>query len=122
MFCQPDQSQVCTTERARGANGPRTEPWTEGGRLLSIQHVAEWVGNIATAKEEDREYEMPALKSPIATIVVSLDGAMVPMADSPGYREAMVGALSFYDGEGDRQHTIYLLVLMTLYGGRTLSD
>jgi len=73
-----------------------------------IQNVAEWVGTIATVKEEHWEYEMPALERPIATVVVSLDGAMVPMADSAGWREAMVGALSFYDGEGERRHTIYL--------------
>jgi hypothetical protein len=73
-----------------------------------IQNVAEWVGNLATAKEEDWEYAMPALERPVETVVVSLDGAMVPMADSAGYREAMVGTLSFYDHEGERQHTIYL--------------
>jgi hypothetical protein len=73
-----------------------------------IQNVAEWVGNIAAAKEEDWEYEMPKLSVPIATVVVSLDGAMIPMADSEGYREAMVGTLSFYDPEGERAHTIYL--------------
>jgi hypothetical protein len=73
-----------------------------------IQHVAEWVGTIATAKEEDWAYAMPTLQSPITTVVVSLDGAMIPMADSEGYREAMVGTLSFYDPEGERQHTIYL--------------
>lgn len=33
---------------------------------------------------------------------------MIPMADSPGYREAMVGALSLYDSQGERQHTVYL--------------
>jgi hypothetical protein len=73
-----------------------------------IQNVAEWVSDIATAKEEDWAYEMPALASPIATVVVNLDGAMIPMADSEGYREAMAGTLSFYDYEGERQHTIYL--------------
>ncbi len=81
------------------------------GRTIAtsyIQNVAEWVGSIATAKEEDWEYAMPTLETPIATVVVSLDGAMIPMADSAGYREAMVGTLSFYDGEGERQHTIYL--------------
>jgi hypothetical protein len=81
------------------------------GRTIAtsyIQNVAEWVGTIATANEEDWEYELPALAPPIATVVVSLDGAMIPMADSAGYREAMVGTLSFYDGEGERQHTIYL--------------
>lgn len=73
-----------------------------------IQNVAEWVGDIATAKEEDWEYAMPALERPIATVVVSLDGAMIPMADAAGYREAMVGTLSFYDHAGERQHSIYL--------------
>ena len=73
-----------------------------------IQHVAEWVGSIATAKEEDWEYALPKLGASIETVVVSLDGAMIPMADSEGYREAMVGTLSFYDLEGERQHTIYL--------------
>ena len=73
-----------------------------------LQHVAEWVGNIATAKEENWEYEMPKLDTSIDTVVVSLDGAMIPMADSEGYREAMVGTLSFYDLEGERKHTIYL--------------
>lgn len=73
-----------------------------------IQNVAEWVGTIAMAKEEDWEYEMPALGSAIETVVVSLDGAMIPMVDSPGYREAMVGTLSFYDHEGERRHSIYL--------------
>lgn len=81
------------------------------GRTIAtsyIQNVAEWVGTIATAKEEDWEYAMPALETPIATVGISLDGAMIPMADSAGYREAMVGTLSFYDDEGERQHTIYL--------------
>lgn len=73
-----------------------------------IQNVAEWVGGIAGAKEELWEYELPPLDSAITTIVVSLDGAMIPMANSAGYREAMVGALSLYDSQGERQHTIYL--------------
>jgi len=51
---------------------------------------------------------MPKLSVPIATAVVSLDGTMIPMANSEGYREAMVGSLSFYDPEGERAHTIYL--------------
>ena len=81
------------------------------GRKLArsyIQNVAEWVGNIATAKEENWEYELPRLAGGIATVVVGLDGAMIPMVDSAGYREAMAGTLSFYDHEGERQHTIYL--------------
>ena len=73
-----------------------------------IQNVAEWVGTIATAKEESWAYALPPLDAAIATVVLSLDGAMIPMADSAGYREAMAGTLSFYDHEGARRHTIYL--------------
>ena len=86
-----------------------------------IQHVAEWVGNIATAKEEDWGYALPKLGASIETVVVSLDGAMIPMADSEGYREAMVGTLSFYDLEGERQHTIYLAAAPE-YGKREFSQ
>jgi hypothetical protein len=73
-----------------------------------IQNVAEWVGSIAMAKEEDWAYALPPLEGPIVPVAVSLDGAMIPMADSAGYREAMVGTLSFYDPAGERQHSIYL--------------
>jgi len=73
-----------------------------------IQHVAQWVGDIAAAKEEHWEYELPRLAGGIATVVASLDGAMIPMVDSDGWREAMVGTLSFYDHDGERQHTLYL--------------
>ena len=73
-----------------------------------IQNVADWVGTIASAKEEAWEYALPRLAAPVATVVISLDGALIPMADSEGYREAMAGTLSFYDHEGERQHTIYL--------------
>jgi hypothetical protein len=73
-----------------------------------IQNVAEWAGTLATAKEEVWEYALPALEVPIATVAVSLDGAMIPMADSDDWREAMVGTLSFYDHEGERQHSVDL--------------
>ena len=86
-----------------------------------IQHVAEWVGTIAEAKEEDWEYALPPLTGGIATVAVSLDGAMIPMADSAGYREAMVGTLSFYDHEGERRHTIYLAAAPE-YGKQTFND
>jgi len=73
-----------------------------------IQNVAEWVGSIAEAKEEDWDYALPPLAGGIATIAISLGGAMIPMADSAGWREAMVGTLSFDDHEGERRHTIHL--------------
>ena len=104
-------SQISHKYGQRNVRAVQTDLAQNHGRKVAtsyIQNLAEWVSDIATAKEEDWEYEMPALASPIATVVVSLDGAMIPMADSEGYREAMAGTLSFYDYEGERQHTIYL--------------
>lgn len=73
----------------------------------TVQNVTDWVGSIACAQEEIWEYEPPELNQPIRTIVFSLDGAYILMANE-GYREAMVGNLSLYDCNGERQHTLYL--------------
>jgi hypothetical protein len=104
-------SQISHKYAQLNVRSVQTDLQQNHGRKVStsyIQNVAEWVGSIATAKEEEWEYEMPALGSAIATVVVGLDGAMIPMADSPGYREAMAGTISFYDPDGERRHTIYL--------------
>jgi hypothetical protein len=73
----------------------------------TVQNVTDWVGSIACAQEEKWDYELPELNEPISTVVFSLDGAYILMAND-GYREAMVGNLSLYDCNGERQHTLYL--------------
>lgn len=72
----------------------------------TVQNIANWVGNIACAQEENWDYELPKLDEAITTIVFSLDGAYLLMAND-GYREAMVGNISLYDCDGKRQHTLY---------------
>ena len=72
-----------------------------------IQNMADWVGGIAQAKEEDWSYTLPELEEAVSTIVFSMDGAYILMQEE-GWREAMVGALSFYDKEGNRLHSFYL--------------
>ena len=72
----------------------------------TVQNIADWVGSIACAQEEHWEYELPVIDEPITTLVFSLDGAYLLMANE-GYREAMVGNISLYDSDGERQHTIY---------------
>jgi hypothetical protein len=61
--------------------------------------VTDWVGSIACAKEASWTYEMPDLQAPVATVAISLDGAMLAMKEA-GWREAMVGSLSFNDLQG----------------------
>src|SRR4051812_15800186 len=80
------------------------------GRVVSrclIQDVADAVAAAALAKEEDWSYSLPKFDGPPATVAVSLDGTCTLMGED-GWREAMVGTLTFYDAEGERQPTIYL--------------
>ena len=80
------------------------------GRSVSrclIQDVADAVAAAVLAKEEDWSYTLPKFDEPTATVAISLDGTCLLMGED-GWRETMVGTLSFYDREGERQHTIYL--------------
>ena len=79
------------------------------GRSISrgtVQLITDRVGSIAQAKEETWEYTTPVLEKAVQTVVCSLDGAHL-LTVKDGWREAMVGTISLYDCEGERQHTTY---------------
>jgi hypothetical protein len=75
--------------------------------LSYIQRLSEAIGSIVQAKEESENYEPPEIVSKITTVGIGLDGTCMLMCEE-GWREAMVGTISLYDIEGERQHTIYL--------------
>jgi len=75
--------------------------------LSYIQRMSEAVGSIVQAQEENENYEPPQIDSKITTVGIGLDGTCMLMCEQ-GWREAMVGTISLYDTEGERQHTIYL--------------
>lgn len=75
--------------------------------LCLVQDIAAVVGGIAQAKEEHWQYATPKLNRPVATISIGLDGTCLLLVEDGG-RQAMVGTISLYDKEGERQHTIYL--------------
>jgi hypothetical protein len=80
------------------------------GRPVSrclVQDVADAVAAVALAKQEDWSYQLPKLEAPPASVALSLDGTCTLMCED-GWREAMVGTISFYDKAGQRQHTIYM--------------
>jgi hypothetical protein len=80
------------------------------GRAVSrclVQDIADAVAAVALAKEEDWNYHLPKMEMPPATVALSLDGTCALMCED-GWRETMVGTISFYDREGERQHTIYM--------------
>ena len=51
-------------------------------------------------------YAIPELTKEVATIGIGVDGANIFLSQE-GYRETMVGTISFYDAKGERLHTIY---------------
>jgi hypothetical protein len=80
------------------------------GRPVSrclVQDVADAVAAVALAKEEDWSYRLPKLEMPPSAVALSLDGTCMLMCQD-GWRETMVGTISFYDKAGERQHTIYM--------------
>lgn len=80
------------------------------GRHMSrefVRDLAEAVGAIAQAKEEDWHYETPKIDAPISVVAISMDGACM-FIGKQGWREAMAGTLALYDAQGERRHTIYI--------------
>jgi hypothetical protein len=75
--------------------------------LAFVQDTAAVVAAVVQAKEEQWHYATPRLKEPIHSIGVGVDGTCMFVVDD-GHRQAMVGSISLYDQEGERQHTIYV--------------
>ena len=71
-----------------------------------VQNVADAVAAVALAQEVDWQYELPEFEEPVATVTVGLDGTCMLMGKET-WREAMVGALGFYNAAGERLHTVY---------------
>lgn len=72
-----------------------------------VQELAEVVGSIALSQEESWHYQTPKPSGAIKTISIGVDGTCMLMCEER-YREAMVGTISLYDFQGERQHTTYI--------------
>jgi len=72
-----------------------------------VQDTAAAVAAVVQIKEESWHYATPKLPEPISTIGLGVDGTCMLVVDD-GHRQAMVGSISLYDKEGERQHTIYV--------------
>ena len=80
------------------------------GREISrcyLQDISEAVGRIAEEKEECWKYAEPEPASEVRAVSVGVDGACMFYCKE-GWRQAMVGTISLYDGSGERLHTTYV--------------
>jgi len=114
---------VSSKYAAFGSPGVRQDLKDNHGRSASrclIQDLSDAVAAVALAKEEDWSYHLPKLDKPVKTVAMSMDGTSAFLCDD-GLRETMVGTISFYDDEGERQHTIYLAATPE-YGKATFQE
>jgi hypothetical protein len=72
-----------------------------------LQRLSEAIGTVVQAKEIDWAYALPELDVPVASVAVGLDGTCLWLCEN-GWREAMVGTISLFNAEGERQHTLYV--------------
>ncbi len=71
-----------------------------------VQDVSNAVGSILISKEKSWAYTLPEDPTNVSFIGAGLDGTCVYISED-GYRETMVGTVSFYDEDGNRLSTIY---------------
>ena len=79
--------------------------------------VAERIGEKSPRWGDGGDEPSPA---EVATVAIGLDGTSLLFCDD-GYRQAMVGTISFYDAAGERLHTHYVAAAPE-YGRKTFLD
>jgi hypothetical protein len=107
----PRFAKVVSHKFAAGTSAAvRTDLMDNHARTVArsyLQRVAEAVGAVAQAKEECWSYATPPMDGEVASVAIGLDGTCMLLCDQ-GWREAMTGTISLYDGEGERLHTLYV--------------
>lgn len=106
----PRYAQIVAGKYARlGADAICEDLLECNGRKLSRNYakkLSDYVGSVVQCYEIEWEYDLPEFEKTITSVSIGLDGTCMLMHDD-GWREAMCGSISFYDKEGERQHTIY---------------
>ena len=106
----PKFSKSVSSKYSYGSAGEvRRDLQDNHGRRVSttyVQQISHAVGDLASSRQK-WEYQPLVEKEKVSTIGISLDGTCMLLRDD-GWRQAMVGSISFYDTEGERLNSIYV--------------
>ena len=110
IFSTPKFSKMVSSKYTYGCSLQVHRDLKENhSRLISrnyIQDISQSVGELAYSKRA-WEYSPDVEKEEVSSIGISLDGTCMLMRDD-GWRQAMVGSISYYDENGERLHTSYI--------------
>jgi hypothetical protein len=79
------------------------------GRRISstyVQRISRAVGDLASNRQK-WAYQPTVEREKVSTIGISLDGTCMLLRED-GWRQAMVGSISFYDTNGERLNSVYV--------------
>jgi hypothetical protein len=106
----PAFAKMISGKYARGAarDAARDMLESNGRQVCSvyIKKVSDFIGEVAEIKENEWQYDLPARDEDVTAVAVGIDGTCMLLCET-GWREAMTGTISLYNGQGERLHTIY---------------
>jgi len=109
VFSTPKFSKMVSQKYSQiGSRQVQRDLKENHGRYIShtyIQNISQAVGEVASSKPW--KYTTGVEPSDVSSIGISLDGACMLLRED-GWRVAMVGSISLYDGKGERMHTTYI--------------
>ncbi len=93
--------------------GTAVTDFAQHGRTLArsyIGEVASDVASVAKEKEGNWSYAVPTAPAGerVESVCIGIDGTCALFVGGDGWRQVMVGTISFYDGDGERVATTYV--------------
>jgi hypothetical protein len=107
----PRMAQILSWKYAHLSGDQVVEDFSENhNHVISktlVQNTVARVGTFLADNEANWSYELPDMSAQVSHISISRDGTTSPVLPC-GYKETMVGTISFYEHNGQRMHTIYV--------------
>lgn len=93
--------------------GTAVADFAQHGRKIARSYVGEVASDVASVAEEKEgawSYAVPVAPAGerVETVGIGIDGTCALFVGGEGWRQVMVGTISFYDGEGERIATTYV--------------